>query len=113
MFAKIFHLDVTKIFCRKSSLSGWIESHSELFGVIVSDITITPNVEMLLLGFLHSVIILLDHFSEFPSSFLVNKEQAVFDQSFANVIVSFMNSYENIISSPRINALNDKFDLTK
>ena len=86
---------------QKSSSSCGLNSYSELLCIVLRDVAITPDVEMMLLGLLHRIIVFFHHLGELSSSLLVHQEETVLDESFADVLISNVHGNKYINSSPR------------
>merc|ERR1719407_80731 len=62
-------------------------SHAELPGVILCDVAVPPDVEMLLLGEVHGVLVLLLELGELPASLPVHHEQTVLHEPHTDVVL--------------------------
>merc|ERR1712181_90270 len=60
---------------------------SKLPGVILSDVSVAPNVEMVLLGVAHRLLVTLDQLLQLATSLPLDKEQAVLNEVLAHVLL--------------------------
>merc|ERR1719234_267226 len=60
---------------------------SKLPGVILSDVSVAPDVEMVLLGIAHRLLVTLDQLLQLATSLPLDKEQAVLNQVLAHVLL--------------------------
>merc|ERR1712181_200112 len=73
---------------RISSLTlGLWRRSSKLPGVILSDVSVAPDVEMVLLGVAHRLLVTLDQFLQLATSLPLDKEQAVLNEVLAHVLL--------------------------
>ena len=77
-------------------------ANSELLGIIIGDVSVPPDVEMMLLGTLHGIIVFLHHLSKLPASLPVNQEETILNKSLSNIFITNMNGDKNFISSPEL-----------
>merc|ERR1712181_111903 len=60
---------------------------SKLPRVILSDVSVAPDVEMVLLGVAHRLLVTLDQFLQLATSLPLDKEQAVLNEVLAHVLL--------------------------
>ena len=60
------------LLAQKSSSSCGLHPDTELLCIVLCDVSITPNVEMMLFGLLHRIVILFHHLGELSASLLVH-----------------------------------------
>ena len=77
-------------------------ANSELLGIIIGDVSVPPDVEMMLLGTLHGIIVFLHHLGKLPASLPVNQEETILNKSLSNIFITNMNGDKNFISSPEL-----------
>merc|ERR1719370_1607092 len=59
----------------------------KLPGVILSDVSVAPDVEMVLLGVAHRLLVTFDQLLQLAASLPLDKEQAVLDEVLAHVLL--------------------------
>ena len=71
-----------------SSLTlGLRRRSTELPGIILGDVSISPDVEMVLLGVAHRLLVTLNQLLQLAASLPLNKEQAVLNEVLAHVLL--------------------------
>ena len=75
-----------------SSLTlGLRRRSTELPGIILGDVSISPDVEMVLLGVAHRLFITFHELLQLPTPLSLYKEQAILDKVLANILLPDVN----------------------